>query len=89
MENEKQDLWDKHSLSSRLIWLSLVFAYVYSVLGSEKVITADGVTTITTVFNEPIISTTGILALIGGIIITFGLNAIVKITNLVKAWRNK
>lgn len=89
MENEKKDWWDKYSISSRLIWVSLVFAYIYSVLGSEKVIKENGITTITTVFNEPIISTTGLFALIGGIIITFGLNAIVKVTDLIKAWREK
>ena len=69
------DWFAKHRFFTRLLTLSLAVSYVYSVTRAKS--------------NAEIVSTTGWLVLFALIILTFGLNAIEKVTDLVKAWKGK
>ena len=65
----------KHRVFTRLLTLSLAVAYIYSVHRVDV--------------NVEVVSTTGWLVFLALVVLTFGLNSIDKITDLVKAWRSK
>jgi uncharacterized membrane protein YbjE (DUF340 family) len=68
-------MWKKHRITTRLLSIALVWGYVYSVQQDKAI--------------PEIVSTTGWLVFLALVVLTFGLNSIEKITELVKAWRAK
>jgi len=75
MEDKQIGFWAKHRITTRLISMAIVYAYIYSVRAKEP--------------SEDIIFTTGLFALIALIVLTFGLNSITKVTSMIKAWKGK
>jgi len=75
MENENVDLWGRHRITTRLLALALIYAYIHAIRAETP--------------NQEIVFITGLFALIALIVLTFGLNSITKVTGMIKAWRNK
>jgi hypothetical protein len=75
MENKEPTWLAKHRVFTRFLTVTLGIAYLYSIY-RDKV-------------NEDVVSTTGWLVFLALMVLTFGLNSIDKIVELIKAWKGK
>ena len=65
-------MWRKHRATTRLLALSILFCYIYAVYTSA---------------SSSVVSTTGWIAFSSLLVLTFGLNSLDKLIELIKAWR--
>ena len=72
MEDDK-GFWARHHITTRLLSLVIMYGYALSV-HRDKV-------------NPEVVSTTGWLVFFALLVLTFGINAMDKVIELVKAWK--
>ena len=75
MDNDNKGFWARHHVTTRLLSIVIMYGFIHSIRA--------------TLPNPEIVSTTGWLVFFALLVLTFGINALDKIIELVKAWKGK